>query len=444
MVRKPIREVNVATQVKKTGTGAINIDGCRVEGLAEKPGGKIRSYRRTEATTSVGLQENELKAEMVDAPDPHPGGRWPAHLVLSHAPGCQKVGIRKVKGSGTSKTFHESYEGESSTKFLRGWSHPGNQHADEDGTETVEDWSCASECPVRMLDEQSGELKTNGGTITPEMQGMGYHGAKGRTTEIIPDAGGASRFFKTFESEGWECVPECPVRQLDEQSIEGGIHSAGAARLKVVQTNYDATSYDMSGSIMMHRFGDSGGASRFFTTFEPEAPAPFFYTAKASRSEMDAGIETDPKLRRAVVYGAKKQRECNVCGSRTCVPGPTDDRSWPSCGHGDWRWVEQLEEGHKGGNAKNTHPTVKPIKLMSYLVRLVTPKGGVVLDPFAGSGSTLIAALREGARFIGIEREEEYSLIAESRVRHVAEEELERQEEAAVFNLLAELEQENF
>jgi hypothetical protein len=64
----------------------------------------------------------------------------------------------------------------------------------------------------------------------------------------------------------------------------------------------------------------------------------------------------------------------------------------------------------------NNHPTVKPIALMTYLCRLVTPPGGVVLDPFMGSGSTGIAALQEGFDFVGIERDPEYLAIAESRI----------------------------
>ena len=65
---------------------------------------------------------------------------------------------------------------------------------------------------------------------------------------------------------------------------------------------------------------------------------------------------------------------------------------------------------------QNVHPTVKPIKLMKYLCKLITPKGGTVLDPFMGSGSTGIAAKDEGFEFIGIEREKEYFEIAERRV----------------------------
>jgi len=73
-----------------------------------------------------------------------------------------------------------------------------------------------------------------------------------------------------------------------------------------------------------------------------------------------------------------------------------------------------------GGMAENTHPTVKPTDLMRWLVRLVTPPGGVVLDPFAGSGTTLVAARAEGFRAIGIEREEEYARIIADRLSQLS------------------------
>ena len=73
------------------------------------------------------------------------------------------------------------------------------------------------------------------------------------------------------------------------------------------------------------------------------------------------------------------------------------------------------------GERNNVHPTVKPTDLMSWLVRLVTPACGTVLDPFAGSGSTLVAAKREGFGFIGVELTEEYIPIIEARVGIEAE-----------------------
>jgi len=89
-----------------------------------------------------------------------------------------------------------------------------------------------------------------------------------------------------------------------------------------------------------------------------------------------------------------------------------------------------------------SHNTVKSLKLMRYLIRLVTPKGGIVLDPFSGSGSTLVAALQEGMSFVGIEREAEYTRISSERVRFVAAEELAQRRDRETFKLLEELDQE--
>ena len=77
-----------------------------------------------------------------------------------------------------------------------------------------------------------------------------------------------------------------------------------------------------------------------------------------------------------------------------------------------------LLQTKSGGVLKSTHPTVKPIKLMEYLIKLICPPGGVVLDPFAGSGSTLVAAKRLGFQFIGIEMNEEYVEIASKRIQN--------------------------
>ena len=69
--------------------------------------------------------------------------------------------------------------------------------------------------------------------------------------------------------------------------------------------------------------------------------------------------------------------------------------------------------------AKNNHPTVKPVALMQYLVKLVTPKNGICLDPFMGSGTTGIACKNLGREFIGVELNEEYFNIAKARIRNV-------------------------
>ena len=83
-------------------------------------------------------------------------------------------------------------------------------------------------------------------------------------------------------------------------------------------------------------------------------------------------------------------------------------------------YCPKTSKSERNNADKNTHPTVKPVELMKYLCRLVTPKGGVVLDPFMGSGSTGMAAKDEGFDFIGIEKDEEYYKICESRITRFA------------------------
>lgn len=82
-------------------------------------------------------------------------------------------------------------------------------------------------------------------------------------------------------------------------------------------------------------------------------------------------------------------------------------------------YCAKVSKKERGEN--NNHPTVKPINLMVYLCRLVTPPNGIVLDPFMGSGSTGIAAIQEGFEFVGIEREKEYFDIAKRRIESVTE-----------------------
>jgi DNA modification methylase len=99
-------------------------------------------------------------------------------------------------------------------------------------------------------------------------------------------------------------------------------------------------------------------------------------------------------------------QRCSICGKQKVnVPGS-------ACQCVDPEWVDAVEHSPR----QNFHPTVKPTDLMRYLCRLVTPPGGVVLDPFMGSGSTGKAAELEGFDFIGIDREAEYVQIATLRI----------------------------
>lgn len=82
------------------------------------------------------------------------------------------------------------------------------------------------------------------------------------------------------------------------------------------------------------------------------------------------------------------------------------------------------ERLQKHFNHGNFHCTVKSVPLMEYLIKMITPKGGLVLDPFAGSGSTLVAAKQNGFQYIGIELTEEYIPIIEARLNSLTQDKL--------------------
>ena len=147
-----------------------------------------------------------------------------------------------------------------------------------------------------------------------------------------------------------------------------------------------------------------------------EGASRFFYCPKASRAERDAGLDDISVASNRVTDYAHRVRECTTCGSRSKRNG-----RWPDCDHDNWEWVTKKAEAHKGGNPRNIHPTVKPIALMRWLVRLVTPPDGIVLDPFTGSGTTLAAATLEGFNAVGIELTDDYLPIIIGRCEHAAE-----------------------
>ena len=133
-----------------------------------------------------------------------------------------------------------------------------------------------------------------------------------------------------------------------------------------------------------NQYDDSGSSARYF------------YCAKASRAEREEGLEALESVTGAEAVG----REEGAAGTKS-----------PRAGAGRTR-----------AQVRNDHPTVKPLALMRYLVRLITPPDGVILDPFCGSGSTLVAAIQEGMRPVGIDIDEKYCQIAWERVLHAIKE----------------------
>ena len=118
--------------------------------------------------------------------------------------------------------------------------------------------------------------------------------------------------------------------------------------------------------------------------------------------------------------GRTSKRGGSSWHGREGLGSPEAIGTWPADPGGSaarFFYCAKASKADRNSGGDNTHPTVKPTELMRYLCRLVTPPGGVVLDPFMGSGSTGKAAVLEGFRFIGIEREAEYLEIARGRIQ---------------------------
>lgn len=511
VARKPIAESTVAKQVLATGTGALNIDACRVQ---------TSSADLAEMTGRSGASSENAFPGASDAGiwGPKSSGRWPSNVLLTHAPGCRRTGTKKVDapvinrftdgakpfGNGAGHEYVSEQQGDAEGKeeiavyecvephtielakikgwcldithagfdeILGGFDHLQSLLADTHTLDTESTQSnvpaCAllasslqgskGDCPacsrfygeqflllqeaaraslqqlgdalelaldrVRLLRHnqrhQHDDLLTNGGaslgsskceniasskslgssfsvgetpshTLDIELEGC----LNERLNEPLPNNtlqssmfGGvrrvssfvhcnacndtelrlffreslalASRFLPGCVSIRTFMVSGCPVKALDEQSGYSVSVSAHRGRGHTSEGSHEGWKRQAHEGYVSTVRGhdDVGGASRFFPQFE-QPDAPFLYCAKVCKRERDDGL---PK-------------------------------------------------------GTNKHPTVKPLALMRWLVRLVTPKGGTVLDPYCGSGSTLVAAIKEGFQYIGIERDPEFHQVAELRV----------------------------
>lgn len=170
-------------------------------------------------------------------------------------------------------------------------------------------------------------------------------------------------------------------------TVAGNVERFGTGALGIDATRVGESGYWPANLIISHASGcTEDGCSEdcpagLLDAARPDLlPSRMFFCAKASKRERETGCEQLPRVKDVIFTNTSRQ---------------------PRLRH-------------------NFHPTVKPIELMRWLVRLTCPPGGVVLDPFTGSGTTGIAAVSEGRQFLGIERESKYVDIACARLTHWA------------------------
>jgi hypothetical protein len=286
LARKPL-DGSIADTCAKWGTGVLNIDACRIG-----TGNKLVRPAIPQSRSEPGGFGLGAGTQI------EPGGRWPAHLSLQHAPGCEPVG---------------------------------------ETTETVAKFE---------------------NVAPPDRDGNGTNFAMGVQREA-----GKTELARVV----YRCAPGCPVAELDAQS--GTRKSGGGGKRTTSLGIMNDDGWKPTVSKIKRPPQDTGGASRFFFN-----AVPFAYIGKASRREKDKGL----------------------AHLRPSTGGEATGREDGSAGTGNPR----AGAGRTGG-ARNVHPTCKSVALMKWLIRLITPDGGTVLDMFAGSGTTGVAALGLGMNFIG-------------------------------------------
>ena len=392
VARKPLIGT-VAANVLAHGTGGLNIDGCRVgdEVRFNAPAGN-KAGGNSLNMSAVGMPE-DAEGKVVE-------GRWPANLIHDGSSDVLAA-FPNSNGSGAARTLNRSAK-----PYQQGW---GMNTTGADATE-LRDAGTGSAARFFMqckgdyndawqdlnLPQENANTAEQGssqqrqaavsalvlavssalpeGLLCSGISMAPFTSATANELRLIAET--ATQTIQTIGSKFW--------RESKPARLSLSLNHASDAE---IQRLTDTT------TITVSRWKSDGSAEPVTFSITPMslevggkdcAPSMdgkrFMYCAKASKQDRDEGLDDMP-LRAA---GGLSGRADGSLGSIT--------------------------------HSRNIHPTVKPTDLMAYLCRLVTPPGGVVLDPFMGSGSTGKAALREGFGFIGCEMDAAYFAIAQARI----------------------------
>ena len=368
LARKPLIG-SVAANVLEHGTGGLNIDGCRIgtRGGSEIPSGVTR---RNADLQKAGYRPNSYQHHQPEAPKP--AGRWPANLVLSHIASawwclkCQnEVGERRTKAGKEGRTC------------------PNCNHVHRKATLPGET-KCV-DCGERF------EVYRE--TVGPEPC----------------SCGSTSAVF----------VPGC--RQIGHKKIRSSHVNKPHAKPHLRSTSF------------LKQAARGYGAERADTEFRGIADPDGKETVEAWECADGCPVRMlDEQSGTLSSTGKRSNRSKSAVVAGTAW-GVNNHQSveYPGDKGGASRFFycakPSKREKTAGLEDRNHHPTVKGVDLMRWLIRLITPSGGLVLDPFSGSGTTGIAAHLEGMVFLGMEQDASYVDLANQRISHWREEAEEEQ-----------------
>lgn len=338
--RKPLTGT-VAANVLKYGTGALNIDGCRVgTELITQHG------RGGGSNTSMSGRNYAEPAGRSWA------GRWPANVILDES---------------------QAAELDEQTGVLTSGANPTRRGSDK-------------------FRDAYGEFKGQA-ELTP---------ARGA------DSGGASRFFPTFRYEAKAPTAERPTYYTHSCNCEDPWPTHARGRATSATTSPADSSMSKSGN------GTTGDPSRADTTSTTSTSTSRTTTPRTSSSSPSSSTSgSTPAASSAMESGGSPAASATSSSPSGLTTGTSAAKAGRSTGAADratsHAWSATSVCGSCGAPARReAHATVKPLDLMRWLVRLVTPPGGTVLEPFAGSGTTAEACVVEGFQCIAIEKHADY------------------------------------
>ncbi len=407
MARKPLaRGHTVAANVLEYGTGAINVDGCR-----------------------IGFSSASDKASMDNA-------KWTVRDGVTGKPG--------TGGFMSSNADGVVLDGSAHTNPMGRW--PANVVLDEEA--------------AAMLDAQSGERKAGGKVKGHEPSRTGQNGiySEWGRVENAPyqDSGGASRFFKVVAPDekgrdsGDSMVQcDCNSQAMEANEWESTDRSHSTPQDSDIpplrdttdtpfgMENEDGLSWptSLSGSVitdlspMVSKSTMSTSTSRTTEsrTCNCSIQSPTNESTADAKSETACGGNPASSVGNSslstLTTGTSAEKDGPFTGGADAA---TSERSLPinSVGAPSTRFLYTSKASRSERNAglppgsSSSHPTVKPIALMRWLVRMVTPPGGTVLDPFAGSGTTGVACAALGFPAVLVEQDPEYCAIIARRLDH--------------------------
>lgn len=470
LARAPIDAPTIAANMLKYGTGGLNVDACRV-------GADI-----TTRSNNGGNDGANWRMGVRPHTNGSDSGRWPANLLLTccgedpHLDGCPVAEMDHQSGernsglvkAGTRRSNLMGFNGAMPAEVRQ------DSYGDRGGASRFfavfkpDCWLCGGLRPGIMnvthnVHKEPECPPANGATENTHLNGANNVSAQDLAQQNgLPDFAG-SKNHSSISAPSAE-APLPPTRVIDEPTA---LKSVGISPLDLIAQRVQsaanlceqcATAIAPALAVLRRNPSQVSIAG---WDFMPEPRRLILFRSLALLAESLGSIDTTPtiaslKMWCGYVRHAIESSIAEITTASCLQQSPPLHKGSPSCledFESRFRYQSKPDRAerdagltalphHSGGDltnrtegsaglaspragagrtsgGRNTHPTVKPVELMRYLCRLITPPGGIVLDPFMGSGTTGAAALAEGFRFIGIDLQPEYVAIAEARLQRL-------------------------